>query len=149
VDLYAVLKADHDQIRELLAALDKVCRAGRRGRGKPFLALRRFVEAHARAEEAVLYAALKRHAATGHDVREGYVEHDIASALMDRMAHTRSTHPDWYPCFDVLKEGLEHHLREEERALFKKARRMFSAEAAERLGARMRARRLALTNGAA
>jgi hemerythrin-like domain-containing protein len=45
----------------------------------------------------------------------------------------------------VLKENIEHHIEEEEGEMFTKARRVFSQETLEELGAKMKAAKDAAT----
>ena len=54
----------------------------------------------------------------------------------------RDVTPDderWAAKFNVLKESLEHHIKEEERIMFRTARAVLSRDQLHELGARMKA----------
>jgi hemerythrin-like domain-containing protein len=47
----------------------------------------------------------------------------------------------WGAKFTVMRENLEHHIKEEEGEMFKHARNVFDREALEELGRQMQARK--------
>jgi len=84
-----------------------------------------------RAEEKVLYdavLALKDKAAK-QDGEEGYIEHSLADktlAKLEKIGNALS--PEFGAAAKVLKELVEHHIREEESSVWSDARENFSAD---------------------
>jgi len=120
-DVRALLKEDHDEILDLVRSLadeDSVPR-----RRALFRSLKPLLTAHARAEERAVYTELVK-ARSKRDAKdlgnEGYVEHSLVDVLLERMSKTALAGSDaWKAHATVLKELLEHHIREEEKEIFK------------------------------
>lgn len=89
---------------------------------------------HELVEEKILYPALKAHPETRDIVLEGYQEHHVADVLTRELVQLPSDDEQWGAKFKVLKESLEHHIKEEEREMFVKARGIFSRDELLRLG---------------
>ena len=119
-DVRTLLKEDHDEILDLartLADEDSVPR-----RRALFKSLKPLLTAHARAEEQAVYTELVK-ARSKRDAKdlgnEGYVEHSLVDVLLERMSKTALAGSDaWKAHATVLKELLEHHIREEEKEIF-------------------------------
>jgi hemerythrin superfamily protein len=142
--IFTRLEADHDEIRELLKALAATSTRAAKQRARLFGQLKLLVTAHARAEEAVLYEALKRKKPTRAEALEGYEEHHLADILFLEMSRAAPTDDRWTAKSTVLKENLEHHLGEEERELFNDARKLLSQRQAEQLGEKFAAEKARL-----
>ena len=119
-DVRTLLKEDHDEILDLartLADEDSVPR-----RRALFRSLKPLLTAHARAEERAVYTELvkARSKREAKDLgNEGYVEHSLVDVLLERMSKTALAGSDaWKAHATVLKELLEHHIREEEKEIF-------------------------------
>ena len=142
------LKRDHDDFRKLMKQLAATTSRGVKQRRRLFDMLRRTVTAHARAEEAVLYAALKDVKATRPEVFEGHEEHHLADLIFAEMARLSPGDERWTAKAAVLRESLRHHIDEEERELFVAGRKVLPPDTAVALGrafAADKARRLAKT----
>jgi hypothetical protein len=90
-------------------------------------------------EEEVFYPPLRENKKTHVIVLEGYQEHHVADLILDELLELPSDSEMWQPKVKVLQENIEHHIEEEEDDMFKKARKVFSEEELEQLGARMEA----------
>ena len=119
-DVRALLKEDHDEILDLARSLadeDSVPR-----RRALFKSLKPLLTAHARAEERAVYTELvkARSKREAKDLgNEGYVEHSLVDVVLERMSKTALAGSDaWKAHATVLKELLEHHIREEEKEIF-------------------------------
>ena len=75
---------------------------------------------------------------------EGYEEHHVVDEVMGEMLHLPVSDETWTAKFTVMKENLEHHIEEEERDMFEKARRALGDDELADLGDRMTARKEAL-----
>jgi hemerythrin-like domain-containing protein len=132
-DVRSLLHADHQRILELAKELAETDSAARR---KTVLReLKPFLTAHSRSEEATVYAPLmqlrdspdSREAAN-----EGMVEHNLADIVVERLANTYDAASDmWKAHAKVLHEALDHHIKEEERAVFEELGEHFTEEERE------------------
>ena len=120
LDVRNLLKEDHDEILDLARSLaDEESVPRRRAL---FRSLKPLVTAHARAEERAVYTELVK-ARSKRDAKdlgnEGYVEHSLVDLLLERLSKTALAGSDaWKAHATVLKELLEHHIREEEKEMF-------------------------------
>lgn len=116
----AMLKEDHDRVLELLHRFGRA----RREAQKQSLADRICADLtlHAQIEEEIFYPALRE--ATGeHDlVDEAEVEHGSAKLLIAQIRSGKVGDPQWDARVKVLGEYVRHHIREEQREIFPRAR---------------------------
>jgi len=128
-DLLDTLKEEHELVQDMLKRLVDSEKATERK------ALLKQIKAnlvpHVRAEEKVLYdsiIALKDKEAQ-RDGEEGYIEHSLADKMLSslgKMANAMS--PEFSAAAKVLRELVEHHIKEEESAVWSDARENFSAD---------------------
>lgn len=132
-DVRALLKADHETIRELAKALADAKSGPQR---RSLLArLKPLLTAHARAEEQAVYVPLTRLEASP-DSRlvgsEGAVEHFLVDIVLEKLDAARDATTDmWRAHATVLQELLEHHVKEEESELFEELGEHFTADERE------------------
>jgi hemerythrin-like domain-containing protein len=88
-------------------------------------------------EEKVLYPALKAHPEAKDIVLEGYQEHHVADLIVKELHALPRDDEKWGAKFKVLKESIEHHIKEEEDEMFRTARGLFSRDELQQMGARM------------
>lgn len=127
-DVRTLLKEDHRQILELARDIaDEESTARRRAL---FKSLKPLLTAHARAEERAVYTELVKARSTrdSKDLgNEGFVEHSLVDILLERMSKTALAGSDaWKAHATVLKELLEHHIKEEEDEIFDELGKHFS-----------------------
>jgi hemerythrin superfamily protein len=127
-DILDTLEEEHDEVQELLQQLTKSeSAAEQRGLlNKVKLAL----VPHTKAEEIVVYdrvAALKGEKAKI-DGAEGYTEHALASATLIQLTKLSPDTPEFKADAKVLKELVDHHIKEEERNIWSQVRENFSPE---------------------
>jgi hemerythrin superfamily protein len=126
-DVLRTLKSEHNEVKRLLAALDKAQKGSQRQRlvGEIKAAL----VPHTKAEEKVVYDAVistaDEEAET--DGHEGYLEHEWASKTLERLEATDPTSSEHKAAAKVLKELVEHHIQEEERNVWRDVREHFDA----------------------
>jgi iron-sulfur cluster repair protein YtfE (RIC family) len=138
--IYEELKQDHDRHRRLLAELDGTSGAGG-ARKTLFHELKQEIGAHAAAEEQTFYATLIAAPEGQPKARHSVHEHKTAADLLDELAELDFGSGGWLRKFRKLKEELEHHMDEEEREVFKRARKIISATRAEELSGTFRRRK--------
>lgn len=137
MNIYAVLKNDHRSVKALLEKIEKTT-AEDATRPKLFEQLDRELSAHSEAEEAVFYTPLGKHPEIKDCVLESVEEHAVVKTLLMELRALSAEDETWLPKFTVLKENVEHHVKEEEGPLFEKARQILSRAEADQMGKRMR-----------
>jgi rubrerythrin len=127
-DIYERLKQDHLEVKKMFEELTNG--DGGAGSEKLFDKLKKEIEAHSRAEEAVLYEPLKKEEETKEVILEGYQEHHAADLFLREMADGKTGSDIWMAKASVLMEMVEHHVVEEEGEMFQKARMVLDDERA-------------------
>jgi hemerythrin-like domain-containing protein len=150
-DAIALLKEDHVKVRALLATLEKS------GEGKPerratlLQKIERELEIHTTIEEEIFYPAYRDKAEAKEDRKlyfEANEEHGVVKMYLPQMHQSDLAGEKFAAKAKVLKELVEHHAKEEEKEMFKKARKLLSKEELRELGARMATRKRQLQRAA-
>jgi hemerythrin-like domain-containing protein len=134
MDIYEALRKDHDKVKGLLNRLVSLTQDNIDERHSIIEQIRGDLIPHARAEEAVLYNALRSLDAGKKIVMHGYREHIEAESLLRILQVLDKVDMEWKTTANKLKEALEHHIREEETEIFSVAHQVFSEEEAHMLG---------------
>jgi hemerythrin superfamily protein len=128
-DILDTLKREHDEVKELLGTLIKTEKATTR------IALVRQIKAalvpHVRAEEKVVYDAIiaERDLNSKVDGNEGYLEHKHADMALKKLESIRpASSPEFTAAAKVLKELVEHHIKEEEANVWRDVRKAFDED---------------------
>lgn len=128
-DLLDTLKKEHDEVKSLLSDLqDAETPAQRRSLVQKIKAA---LVPHTKAEEKVLYDAViaVRDKEVQIDGHEGYIEHELASKTLQKLAAiANATSPEHKAAAKVLKELVEHHIRQEESNVWDDAKDNFSED---------------------
>ena len=138
-DPIALLQADHRRFEKLLEDGEKSTERAAKGRAELLAALASELNVHEAIEEKVLYPALEPHAEAREVVLESFEEHHVADTIIRELKAVATDDEKWGAKFKVLKENIAHHIQEEERNMFPKARGVLPREELLALGARMRA----------
>jgi len=143
MDATKLLKNDHDEVRALFKEYEK---AGDRAHGKKeklFERIREALTAHAEIEEEIFYPAVKaaRSEEAKDEVREAVEEHKIVKTLLAELSKMTPSDEQYDAKMTVLQESVEHHAGEEEKEMFKQARKNLSKDRLEELGDEMEARK--------
>jgi hypothetical protein len=137
MDALKLMREDHDKLKKLLERAEHAQAEG--NRENLLDKIRAELKPHERMEEEVFYPALKDHKKAKDIVLEGYQEHHVADVVFAELEETPVGSDIWKAKMKVLKEGLEHHIEEEEGEMFKKARAVFDKSELDELGERMQA----------
>ena len=141
MDAIALLKADHDTMRDLLSKLDTTTERGVKTRTELFATIKGELTVHEVIEEEIFYPELKAHPKAKDIVLEGYEEHHVVDLVMGELENLAVDDEAWGAKASVMKENVEHHMEEEEGEMFKAARSVFDKAELDDLGARMAARK--------
>lgn len=132
-DILDTLHAEHDEVQELLKELNDSDKAAEQ---KALVArIKQALIPHTKAEEQVVYDRVA--ALSGEkpkiDGAEGYTEHALASATLKQLDMLTPNTPDFKAHAKVLKELLDHHIKEEESNIWSDVRKNFSDEQRARM----------------
>lgn len=133
--IYDALAHEHRQFEKLLDQLVTASKADDDSWKAALDQLRRGVIAHAHAEEAVFYNALRELDESKALVLHSYSEHAAAESEIRMLGAAKAIDANWTSLMEKLSKDLRHHIREEETRVFAAARKVFSDEEAEQIGA--------------
>lgn len=125
--IYARLKEDHDEMKQMLDTLSEEFDDG------VFDDFKKELESHARAEEKVLYEKVVDDDSVHSEVLEGYEEHHVADLLLRELIENNKGTDRWMAKLSVLKESLEHHIEEEEGTMFPDIQKILPQQRAEEM----------------
>ena len=144
MEIYEVLKKDHKAVAELFEQIEKTTERSHKGRKDLFATLRGALLPHAQAEQEVFYKPLLARVEKRDLLLEAFEEHHVLELMFDDIERCPVDDEGWLAKVTVLREVVEHHVKEEEGELFKVARKHFSKEEAQEIGEKMKARKAAL-----
>lgn len=133
-DLLDTLKKEHDEVKSLLSDLQEAETSAQRQR--LVQEIKAALVPHTKAEQKVLYDAViaLRDKDVQVDGHEGYIEHELASRTLQKLgAIENATSPEHKAAAKVLKELVEHHIKEEEKQVWRDAKDNFSTEQRKQL----------------
>ena len=136
-DLLDTLGKEHDEVQAMLSDLSSAKTAAQRRSLVERIA--RALVPHTVAEGKVLYSALValRDKDSQVDGQEGLVEHDLAAKTLAKLRGIKNaTSPEHIATAKVLRELVEHHIREEESSVWRDARKHFSDDERQKLNER-------------
>jgi hypothetical protein len=136
-----MLMDDHEKMKKLLNELESTTERGVKTRAELFSTIKGELTIHEIIEEEIFYPELKAHPKAKDIVLEGYQEHHVVDLIMKELEECPVDDESWGAKAMVMKENVEHHMREEEGEMFEQARAVFDRAELEDLGQRMEARR--------
>lgn len=137
MNVFELLKADHEKVSGIFDELAETTERASKTRTEKFAQLKQELDIHAYIEETIFYPILKKEAETRAITLEGFEEHKVIKTLLGELAAMPVESEVWTAKFKVLKESVEHHVDEEEGEMFKSARQVLTDEQIEGLGAVM------------
>lgn len=144
MDAIQLLKADHKKVRELLTELSATTARAVKKRAELLDEIRVNLKAHSQIEEEIFYPAFKQ-AGEKDEAKmyfEAMEEHRAAGDLvLPDLLNIDTGSEKFSGRAKVLKELVEHHVKEEEEEMFKEAKKLFSKDELNDLGARMEQRK--------
>jgi hemerythrin superfamily protein len=150
MDAITLLKQDHVKVKGLLAEFEAYKGNEDRKRRVAEQVIRELM-VHETIEEQVFYPAFKEAAQRDEDeeakelVAESREEHHVVDLLIDELQDVDLDAADFDAKMKVLKENVEHHIREEEEQMFTDAEKMLSRAKLDELGEVMQELKSSLT----
>lgn len=140
-----LLEHDHDRLKQLLERLAGTTTRGSKTRERILDDIHRELEVHTAIEEEIVYPAIRE---AGGDTEgeelhfEMVEEHFLAGDVeVPRMIDTNADTDEFTAKCVVLKELITHHIDEEEKRLFSRARKLCDDETLVELGKQVDARK--------
>lgn len=149
-DILGRLREDHKAVKGLLEQLENTTEKAAGKRVRLLEKIAKELQAHTTAEEETFYRSFRRAAEDQEDEEmyyEANEEHHVVDLVLPEILATDPTSPKFGAKAKVLKELVEHHIKEEEREMFKSAREMFEKEQLRDMGDRFYMRKRALLKG--
>jgi hemerythrin-like domain-containing protein len=139
-----MLKSDHATVKRILRELSETSERAVKQRELLVQQFEREIKMHAQIEEEVFYPAFK--AATRGDEAEDMFyeaaeEHHVVDMCLPALKAANPKSKEFTAKAKVMKELVEHHIKEEENEMFPEARKRFSEEQLRELGDMMQARK--------
>ena len=139
-----MLKSDHATLKRLLRELNGTTDRAVKERERLVSQIEQEVKMHAQVEEEVFYPAFlaKTENTDAEDMfYEAAEEHHVVDMVLPALKAANPKSHEFEAKAKVLKDLLEHHIKEEEGEMFVKARAIFSDEQLRELGDLMQARK--------
>jgi hemerythrin-like domain-containing protein len=136
-DAIAVLKADHERVRGLLAELEKTTEKAGTKRQKLLATIEQELWVHTKIEEDVFYPAFFDACQKSDDKElyyEALEEHHVVDLVLPEIKQIDPSAAQFAAKAKVLKDLVEHHAGEEESEMFPRARTLMDREELLRLG---------------
>lgn len=140
MDALRLLKEDHKRVKMLFGEVEELGDRATAARGKLFRQIDEELTIHSKIEETIFYPEFRRRADSGEEreeVLEAYEEHGIVKTLIGELENLDPKDETYKPKLSVLKDLVEHHVKEEEGPMFEMARELFEKDELEELGERL------------
>ncbi len=126
MNILKTLKKEHREVRRFFKMIEKA--SEKKVRQKIFTKLMNALDAHMIAEEDVLYSRLRENEKTKDIILEAFEEHHLAKIISDEIADLPVDDESWSAKLTLFKEIIDRHVKEEEKHVFKKAKKLFSSK---------------------
>ena len=133
MDIYSVLKEEHETVKGIFEKLCDTTERAEKGRDELYERLLVELHSHAQAEQEALYTRLEVETENElkHLMAEAEEEHAQAEKMLKELGEMDKTTIEWTAKLTVLKENVEHHIKAEEGDMFKKAKEILKEVEAE------------------
>jgi hemerythrin superfamily protein len=139
-----MLKSDHATVKRLLRELSETGERATKQRETLVAQIERELKMHSQIEEEVFYPAFKA-ATRGTDQEDMFYEaaeeHHLVDMVLPALKAANPKSHEFGAKAKVLKELVEHHIKEEEGQMFAAARQLFGEDQLRELGDLMQARK--------
>jgi hemerythrin superfamily protein len=137
LDIYSLLRQDHQRVKELFEQIEATEPNGGGKRETVFGAIKKELMVHKEAEESTFYAALSVLPEMSDRIEEAMEEHVDVEELLQELDETDTGSDAFMAQLAELREEVEHHVSEEENEIFPRARELLTEEQADSLAREM------------
>ena len=131
-----LLKAQHDEVETLFERYEKLGEDAASEKRQCFVAIADRLSAHTAIEEQFFYPAVKAKQ-TEDILRESLEEHLAAKRIIADLLELQPGDESYDAKMSVLHEQVEHHVKEEEKEMFPKVKKLFARADLDALGEQM------------
>lgn len=140
MQIYDILKKDHDKVRKLLSSIEEKMDR------ELFAELKKEVTLHSDAEEETFYEPLQEKAGKSKIVvKNAHTEHELVTKIMKQLDKI-DEEEEWLQLFAVMKKSLEAHIKMEEEDMFALAKKLFTSVEATEMASDMKEKKDKLNN---
>src|SRR5437870_3686089 len=118
MSILETLAHDHRALEDTLAELAATTTQEAERRTEIFTRLQTLLQAHARAEEEVVYRRLREKLPDEGEPLQAYEEHHVTDILLQELASACPGGVGWSAKVLVLNELVRHHIKQEELNIF-------------------------------
>lgn len=133
MDIYEVLKNDHNQLKGLLNELADLKKSDDY-RYILIEEIRNHLISHSRAEESILYNTLRAVNADKKLIFHSFQEHFQAESLLRTIQVMDKLNVEWKTIAKKLRDVVFHHIETEESEIFQEAQLAFTSDEASAMG---------------
>lgn len=134
MDVITLLKEDHQHMARLLNQLIHTDNEDVKQRIALFERLEQELIMHTGYEEKLFYPTLRANPKTHQLILEAYQEHHVIGHILADISRVAFDHDVWKAKITVMKENIEHHVKEEEHDIFPKVRQLLTVEELRKMG---------------
>lgn len=143
MDVLTILKKDHREVKEMFDQLEELGERADAARAKLFAKIDQALTVHVDGEERYFYPVLKERSKARSeerdDVIEGFEEHAIAKQLIKELEGLPPSDESYKAKLSVLREGVLHHIKDEEGKIWPIAREVLDRDEMEEIGEQIEA----------
>lgn len=121
---FTLLKEDHKKVKDLFKKYEELGDRAFVQKEELCGKICSELELHTQVEEDIFYPAIKAAAdEKGQElIAEAFEEHAVVKKLIEELGATDPAHEEYDAKMKVMRENVEHHIKEEEGELFPKAK---------------------------
>lgn len=124
MDLYQLLRQDHQKVKRLFERIDDTFGATTKSRERLFSELKQELELHSELEESHFYPALEQQEELQDLIEDAREEHAEMAELLAALDEGDKDDEEWASQLEELRETVETHVEEEEGEIFPKAQEL-------------------------
>jgi len=149
-DAIALLKEDHEKVRELLGELEETTSKATSRRQSLLKSIEQELKIHTKIEEEIFYPAFRDASSKEDDKKlyyEALEEHHVVDMVLPEIKKIDAGSDEFAAKAKVLKDLVEHHAEEEETEMFPRARKLMDREELLQLGQQIAQAKESMTGG--
>ena len=122
-DALSMLKADHDKVRKMFKDFEKLDSGDSEEKAQLVKQACTELKVHSQVENEIVYPAIRESIHDDELMDEALVEHQLAEELISQLEQMQPGDDLYDAKFIVLGEYVDHHIAEEQKEMFPKARK--------------------------
>lgn len=123
---FDILKQDHDNVKNMFEQIEEDEEG--ENREEMFAGLRSELQEHMQLEENFFYPVMEQSEDLRDMALEAYEEHHVAKTILSEFSGLDFDDDRWHAKMKVLQEVVNHHIQEEEKNIFKSARKALETD---------------------